>query len=223
MTKRIFYIFISSLTLTCCNDTTKVQLNTRTSGDTTTIITAKKDSITLNKPTFDFVKFTHLTDSLLKSIASKTINIVCHVNTLELKKDSSGHPLMVILSSENVIVTGYYFDAGKGNPYLDFKVVEARFTDSISAIKTYTRISKNASEDGSEGDHSPGLTYTNDFVIKNAKNIYWLNTACAYPPRNHAKLESFLLQCLTIKNITDSIHCDCGAGKCDVSGLKGSH
>ena len=202
-----------------CNGPTKDQTESKPSVDTIVTMASKKDSVPLVRPTFDFNKFTHLADSLLKRIASKTITVSCRVDTLKLEKDSSWHPIAILRSSENATLIRYEFDAHNGSPYLSFIIVEAQYTDSISAERTYSRLKKEA-----RGfDNPPGLTYTNDFVLKNSKNIYWLNTACDYPAHNQNKLNSFLLKCTHIKNITDSIKCDCGAQECDVSRPMGSH
>jgi hypothetical protein len=62
---------------------------------------------------------------------------------------------------------------------------------------------------------SPGLTYTNDYVVRFKNKIYWVNSSCGFAYFNHEKIRDNLLKCIDHKfPADDSIVCRCGCD-CD--------
>ncbi len=59
----------------------------------------------------------------------------------------------------------------------------------------------------------PGLTYSNDFIIKDNNVVFWLNSSCGYSYNNHIKFASSLEKMMKTKPVI-SIRCKCGEVQC---------
>jgi len=57
-----------------------------------------------------------------------------------------------------------------------FTVEEIQFGNEMVAQMAFSSLQKRSKN----GDETPGLTYTNDFLLKKSTSIFWLNTPCSY-------------------------------------------
>jgi hypothetical protein len=203
-----------------CNQTTDKQ--TQDKSDSSTISAAKdassftKITEVHQKPDFDVVKFVALTDSLLTKIQGKPIGLTYEIDTIRSEKTDKRSFYSSLFSTDNCLIKRYSFDPGKGSRELRIWFVEATYQDTISTNKAFEELHIQSGKVDGENDYSPGLTYTNDYVIKSYNRIYWLNSGCPYAFSNHQKLKQFMLQSLQVDNIQDSIWCKCGQPKCSL-------
>ena len=219
-----YYIIIPTiligLTMFSCNQTS--DNNTKDKYDSSKISTEKDPYLSATiteihqKPDFDVVKFATLTDSLLTKIQNKPIGLTIKIDTIRADKTEKRSFYSPLFTSDNCLIKRYFFDPGKGNRELRIWFVEATYEDTISANKAFEELHKQSGKVDGEEDYLPGLTYTNDYVIKSYKNIYWLNSGCPYAFSNHKILKQFMLQSLQVYNIQDSIWCKCGQPKCSL-------
>jgi hypothetical protein len=84
----------------------------------------------------------------------------------------------------------------------------------ITAVYSSVGKAENAMRDlrkQSGADETPGLTYTNDYVVRFGNKIYWVNSSCSYAYFNHKKIIDNLLKCIShTLPANDSIVCRCG-------------
>jgi hypothetical protein len=215
----ILTIFIS-LTMFGCNQNSDKQIQEKP--DFSTISTAKvtptvtKMTEVYKKPNFDVVKFVTLTDSLLTKIQGRPIGLTIKIDTISANKTDKISFYSSLFSSDKCLIKRYSFDPGKGSRELRIWFVEATYQDSISTNKAFEELHRQSGKVDVGNDYFPGLTYTNDYVIKSYNKIYWLNSGCTYAFYNHQKLKHFMLQSLQVDNIQDSIWCKCGQPKCSL-------
>jgi len=209
-------IFIG-LTMFSCNQASETQTQDKT--DSSNILTAKDTSTFIKmtevekKADFDVVKFVALTDSLLTKIQGRPIVLTMKIDTITPDKRSFYSSLF---SSDKALIKRFSFDPGKGSRELRIWFVEATYQDKTFANNAFIALKKDAYDMEDSVSWSPGLTYTNDYVIISDKRIYWLNSGCPYAFFNHQKLKQFLLQSLQVDEIQDSIWCKCGQPKCSL-------
>ena len=215
----ILTIIIGLTTISCKQATDKINHNI---SDSTTKSKAKDTlpfaTITDNpqKLNFDVEKFVKLTDSLLTSIQGKPIGLTTKIDTIRSDKIDGKSFYSSLFTSENSLVKRYSFDPGKSSRELRFWFLEATYHDTISTNKVFEELHRISGTVDGENDYLPGLTYTNDYVIKSSTKIYWLNTGCPYSFSNHQKIRQFILQSLPAVYINDSIWCKCGQPKCSL-------
>lgn len=157
-----------------------------------------KDIVLIEKPDFDIKHFIALTDSLLTSIEVKRIQLNVTVDSTSTKAYHKRR---------------FNFDPGKGNRILRLWIEITTYNNKNDLDKDFKKLQKDGSSE-SEEDMIPGLTYTNDYVMKTNKHIVWLNTGCVYAFFNHQKVQQNLLKSLNTGPIADSIICQCG-GRCN--------
>lgn len=197
------YISLLFLLIASCG-----QVDTKTTNvpqkDTSTVQTisppvdGSQDTVkSFEKTVFDIHGFINLTDSLLTSIDGENIR-------LNFTVDSNSTTLYTKKKFD--------FDPGKGHKILRLWVEFYSYNDKSELEKHFKKLQKDGS-DQDENNIVPGLTYTNDYVIKSDKYIVWLNTGCSYAYFNHQKVKQILFSSLNIGQITDSIICVCG-GSC---------
>jgi hypothetical protein len=211
---RHLIIVLFSIVAVACNMTT-TKNDPIVLADTTYITAVSKDS-TISKSTsvFDLTTFKRLTDSLLTSITGKNLQLTSSCDTLSENEASFGSRLY---SSDKCIVKRYLFSPDKKYKMgkLRFKLFAATYPDSSETNKMFSKMRTVAYKlDTALHDKSPGLTYTNDYVIKTDKHIYWLNTGCSFAYFNHKKIKQFMLLSLPTDKIIDSINCKCGQSIC---------
>ena len=209
-----------SLSIFGCNQTSDKQAQDKSDSST---VSTTKDTTTITKisevnlkPDFDVVKFISLTDSLLTKIQGRPIGLTVKIDTITADKTDKRSFYSSLFSSDNCLITRYSFDPGKGSRELRIWFVEATYPDTISTNKAFEALHRQSGKVDGENDYLPGLTYTNDYVIKSYNKIYWLNSGCPYAFSNHQKLIQFMLQSLQVENIQDSIWCKCGQPKCSL-------
>ncbi len=212
-------IFIGLIMFSCKQTADKQNQNT---SDSSTISTTKETSTFTKttevpqKPDFDVVKFVALTDSLLTKIQRKPIDLTIKIDTIRADKTDRNIFYSSLFSSDNCLIKRYSFYPGKGSRELRIWFVEATYQDTISTNKAFEELHRQSGKVDEKNDYLPGLTYTNDYVIKSYNKIYWLNSGCPYAFSNHQKLKQIMLQSLHVDNIQDSIWCKCGQPKCSL-------
>ena len=219
---KIIPTILIGLTMFSCNQSSdKI---TQDKSNTSTVSIAKETStFTFTKVTefrqesdFDVLKFIALTDSLLTKIQGKPISMTFKIDTITAANTDKRSFYSSLLPSTNNLIKLFSFDSGKGSRELRIWFVEATYQDTISANRAFDELHKQSGKVDGEIDFSPGITYTNDYVIKSYNKIYWLNSGCSYAFSNHQKLKQIMLQSLRIDNIQDSIWCKCGQPKCSL-------
>lgn len=208
------------LTMFSCNQTS--DKNAQENSDSSKVQIAKDTSSFIKttevhqEPDFDVLKFVALTDSLLTKIQGRPISVTFEVDTITADKTDKRSFYKSLFPSTSNVIKRFSFDPGKGSRELRIWFVEATYQDSISTNKAFEELHRQSGKVDGENDYLPGLTYTNDYVIKSYNKIYWLNSGCPYSFANHQKLKQFMLQSLRVDNIQDSIWCKCGQPKCSL-------
>ncbi len=168
------------------------------------------------KPEFDIHKFIALTDSLYTSITGLPINLIYKIDTLgsdAYERESYYYPLF---STKQSIIRRISFDPGKRQRELRLWIVEATYKSAFEANQIFSKLRTITGKVNDSTDIIPGLTYSNDYVLKSDSKIIWLNSGCAVSFLNHQKLTRFMLSSYKIENIQDSIWCKCGQPKCSL-------
>ena len=210
----IILLFLLGLVIIGCNSTSEKRTNSKSSSseEKNTPDTAKKEvNQNLN---FDVLKFVSLSDSLLTKIKDKPIGLIFKIDTIKSDKKDKASFYNSLFSTDKCVVKKYSFDPGKGNRELRFWLVEASYPDSISINKAFEELHNQSGKVDTNNDSHPGLTYTNDYVIKSSNKIYWINSGCIYSFKNHLKLKQNMLKSLDMNKIQDSILCRCGQTEC---------
>jgi hypothetical protein len=185
--------------------------------------TASINSIGIKKDTLDSLKlpeFNFRADSLISIILNKPTHfqlITDTINPSKITTEERTREITGYLSTKSKLLLKHYFELGKPNSRLSFIIYEARFISQKSLDTTFSYLNYLANEDDVDAQaiyYAPGLTYMNDYVIKQTEYLVWLNTPCAYSYTNHLKYIEFLKASLTRNIIADSIICACGAVNC---------
>jgi len=192
-------------------DTPSISVRSENSNDTIML-----DSTEITVKDFDVLTFISSTSSLLTSIEGKPISPTCSIDTITNDKITKQSPFNALFPSTNVLVKRYSFDPGKNSRALRIWVVSASYADSLSSNRAFTELHRQSTKVDDKENYSPGLTYTNDYVIKTDKNIYWLNSGCAMSFKNHKRIKEYLLKALPVLDIQDSIWCKCGQPDCSL-------
>jgi len=163
---------------------------------------------------FNVKKFVNFADSLLTRIRQKPISITYKIDTMgnELTKEFS--PFNALNQSPFAVVVRYSFDPGKGNRHLRMGLVDATYPNSTTTEKAFHELLRRTGKVNDNFDYAPGLTYSNDYVVKTATRIFWLNTGCSYAFFQHRKLSRLMLRSIHEHHVQDSIHCECGQPEC---------
>ncbi len=215
----ILTIFIGMI-LFSCNQT--ADKKTQDKSNSSTLLSAKDTSSVTKmeevqkKTDFDVAKFITLTGSLLTKIHGRPINLTFKIDTISFDKIDKRSFYSALFPTTKTLIKRFSFDPGKGSRELRIWFVEATYQDSVSTNKAFEELHRQSGKVNGEDDYSPGLTYTNDYVIKSYNKIYWLNSGCPYSFSNHQKLKQIMLQSLQVDNIQDSIWCKCGQPKCSL-------
>jgi hypothetical protein len=163
---------------------------------------------------FDVDKFISRTDSLLTKITGKSISLTYKIDTIAAEITDKYNFYNCLYTSDLTVIKKYEFDPGKGNRALRLWFIDATYPDTIATNIAFKELQKQTGKVNGENDFIPGLTYTNDYVIKTDKKIYWMNSGCPYAFFNHKMISKLMLQSLQFDNIEDSIWCKCGQPVC---------
>ena len=192
------------------NKTTKI-------GDSLLAVRVEPDTtdktIMMNQRDFNVNRFITLADSLLTSIERKPFHFSCIIDTIPSDISDEYSYYYALHPSDKTLVKRYSFDPGRGNRMMHLWFIDASYSDTSDLNKAFKALKVRAYEN-TEPFYIPGLTYTNDYVVRTDKNIYWLNSGCPYAFFNHKKLIGLISQSLDLDNVVDSIHCKCGMPKC---------
>lgn len=112
------------------------------------------------------------------------------------------------LFNESVELIKYKFFPREGEDLI-FEFIDMEFETIGQAQNAFRVIGKIALEVSG----TPGLTYTNDWLIQEDRHLYWLNTGCRYAYFNHQKIISFLKD-LSNEITSTEIYCKCGMLTC---------
>lgn len=93
---------------------------------------------------------------------------------------------------------------------MGFSIEEMQFDDELRAQMVFARLQQKSKG----GDETPGLTYTNDFLLKKSTSIFWLNTPCSFSWLNHNLLVKAFKRSFYTGIGHDTIQCRCGF-ECD--------
>lgn len=97
---------------------------------------------------------------------------------------------------------------------LDITYKDDKLADSIFQKLKFLSTDNPEIADSLDYSFRPGLTYTNDYLVKFDNKIYWLNTPCTYAKFNHHKYIKIFKQELGLNQYEDTIICYCG-GQCE--------
>ncbi len=161
---------------------------------------------------FDINQFINNANALLTTIKGKSIRLTFNIDSINVDANKYS-PLRALLPSM-AMIKKYYFDPGKGNRELRFWLVDATYSDKTTIEKAFKELNRLSGKVNGNNDFTPGLTYSNDYVIRTDDKIFWLNSLCPFEFKNHQKLSKLLLKSLNINNVKDSIHCKCGQPVC---------
>ncbi|MBS1634618.1 MAG: hypothetical protein JST26_01765 [Bacteroidetes bacterium] len=168
-------------------------------------------------PDFDYIMFKSLADSLLSVIADEKIVLDLTIDTVKKTPTETGY--YSYLLNQNTLLLKFNFYPGKQRSLLRFHVIQARYPDTLSLNKAFAALKEDASgiyfnKASNYHDNSPGLTYTNDYVIKADKQILWLNLPCPYSVKNLGRVKQIFQRSWHFAHIKDSINCLCGQSRC---------
>lgn len=181
---------------------------------------AEKSTAEDNHKSIDIEKFKYDADSIISDILGTPIAFTLQVDTV--KPDSvslatrNGIPDKYIphYSQEMLL---YHFKLNKPYTTLSLNLYEAAFssteiTDSVFSHLRY--LSFNGDAEDETVLYAPGLTYSNDYLIKQEKTIVWLHSGCVYSFANHTNYAHSVRRALNKTTILDSVQCQCGNVMC---------
>jgi len=137
----------------------------------------KEKTRSAQKPDIDVTKFVSLTDSLLSKIQGESITLSYIIDTITVKKRGI---FSALSPSGKTLIRRYSFAPKQGDSRLHFWFVTANYADTIETNEAFEKLHRQADDMDDKTASVPGLTYTNDYVIRSENKIYWLNTGCAF-------------------------------------------
>lgn len=216
--KAYLITFLFSYILSGCNQPTV--LNLPRIGDSSDAKISNQDSISAipnsnwSKPAFNVQKFVLLTDSFLTQVENRIIKLTFKTDTLKNDTVRPQSFFNSLFTSNRILATKYSFVPPIGSKALRFWFIEALYEDNLATNEAFEKLISQSGKVEIENDNLPGLTYTNDYVIKAENKILWLNTGCTYSFANHKKMKEIMMHSLPPIYIQDSIWCRCGQVKC---------
>jgi hypothetical protein len=210
----IYFILIIFLCFSCKN-------KHRTNNSETNSNNLKKietytysDSVEKSNVLFlNTLNYKQSTDSLISHLIGKDIKTTLMIDTL-LRNDLifielKNTPLKNVVN-EAIIVYKYNFllnnDLIKYShslSILDF--CSTNKADSIFSIFKKIAFEKNG---------VPGLTYSNDYLVRLENKIFWIHTNCIFSYNNHMKMIK-LFESLINTGKSEKINCECGKVICN--------
>ncbi len=165
-------------------------------------------------------KFKNQADSIVSIILGQ--NTVFSLMTDTIKADTVSHdkgprsiPQYIALNSTELI--HHRFILGSPNKALSINLYEGYFRESktTDTVFEYLKYLANNDEVNAQPEiYVPGLTYENDYLIKQRKSLIWLNSKCQYSFQNHMKYANAVEKSLIDNSILDRIICRCGDVNC---------
>lgn len=214
MYKTLFILlFLFPVLFWQCNGANKRNdgdLQDRTDSKTDSPIIADNNIEIIDSPgsSFNPEKFKILIDSFVPQITGNSTPFSCKSNDIT---DIDTLQLWDGLQPSKAIQIKRY-DYDNNEYFLRIKIIEVTYNNSKDAGLVFENLKVLAKDSGAK-DNTPGLTYTNDYLIKSNKKVFWLNAGCYYAYPNFVKLSRMMYS--SIENIVkqDSVKCKCG-GTC---------
>ncbi len=119
-------------------------------------------------------------------------------------------PLKNVIN-ESVTTIKYSFRENQGISAIKLHLVIIAFNSEQKAeniFRTFEKVSI-------EKNGVPGLTYSNDYLVKVKNKIYWINSACTISYFNHCKIVNEFKDIFHI-SAPKSIQCECGQVICEL-------
>ncbi|MBD3584077.1 hypothetical protein [Flavobacterium selenitireducens] len=126
---------------------------------------------------------------------------------------ASENHLNALNPSKYTQITKYFFDAGTKNKSESFWLVIAKYQNIESSKKAFQNLRNLSGNVQTSKDKVPGLTYSNDYVVRDGKRIIWLNSGCLYSEQDHLQLSEILKRHIPFQ-VSETINCKCGEVEC---------
>ncbi len=210
-----YIVFLFILTLLACNSSVKKENEQEQELEEVEKTNSNDlDTNSFVSDRFNIDEYKQKVDSLISNIIGEDIKTKMTVDTLKkgavIFVELKTTPLSNLVN-ENEIVK-YTFSLTGKNSRLKHHLIRIFCKDEIVADSVFSVFEKIALEKSGV----PGLTYTSDYLVKIANEIYWLNSNCSYSYHNHLKFVEIFKG---IKQISDlkAIECECGEVRCITS------
>ena len=198
--------------------------NTNNNADNSVLVDTEYETLQTEKQfLFNVDKFTLELDSLIPIFEDNVSSFEYESDTLAIKTSNEDlaqlkNGLFKSLFSvylDTVIIHHYFVPDTK--KILRIYLLEAVYTDSTMSKMRVESLKKESQSLSpvEDGDYQmlTGLTVTNDYLIRQANKIYWLNVACQYSKKEYYEFIECFKSNLNNYIESDSIICFCG-GKC---------
>lgn len=189
------------------NKRTNGDLQDRTDSKTDSTTIAENNIETIDSPesSFNPEKFKILIDSFILEITGNSTPFSC--KSTDITDIDTSQLWDGLQPSKAIQIKRYDYD--NNEYFLRIKIIEATYNNSKDAGLVLENLKVLAKDSGAE-DNTPGLTYTNDYLIKSNKKVFWLNAGCYYAYPKFVKLSRMMDS--SIENIVkqDSVKCKCG-------------
>jgi hypothetical protein len=218
-TNILFILFFACILLGSCTDNKDESKNTtepNTKTDSLSTDTAAYATMqTFLSKSFNHNLFYSSSDSLLKIIAGDLTFPEYRVDTVfDIKEGYQS-----FIPSDKITVINYFVTPPEKKDFfyqILLRRAVSKDTNEINLV--FQDLTKRAFDDYTPNMnyvYSPGLTKTNDYVLKSSHQIIWVTLSCAYSEKYINCTKQFVRQTISYKDITDSITCQCGAQKCE--------
>lgn len=181
--------------------------------ETSLIIKKQKTSSSiLSDSTFNIINYKQRFDSVSRTIKGAGRNVKLKADTLkpnELIFVELKNTELENITNKAISTIKYSFLLESGDSRLKTYLIILSFASEIESEFNFNVFERVALEKNG----IPGLTYTNDYLIKIDKKIYWINSSCSYSYTNHLKFVNIFRDMLNTKG-KKVIKCKCGQVKC---------
>ena len=218
MKGKLYYITFLLFLFLSCNRSTNNNI------DNSVLVDSVIETLSTEKQfLFNNDKFTVQLDSLLLIFEDNVSSFEYEFDTLEIKTSNENkaqlrNGLFESLYSvylDTVIIHHYFVP--KTKKVLRIYLLEAIYSDTTMSKMRIESLKKESQSQSpvEDGDYYllTGLTMTNDYLIRQANKIYWLNVACQYSKNEYYEFIECFKANLNNYSESDSIICFCG-GEC---------
>jgi hypothetical protein len=164
-------------------------------------------------PVFDHFAFIAKANSFLSSLTKDKIELSTVIDTAWHEGYRCFGHLKPVHGSQ---IVSFKFHPGKKHAGLRFRIAQAFYKDTIALREEFKELRHDAKGIRKKGEtFSPGLTATNDYLIRTRDRIYWLNIPCGYSEKSKKQIRALFMSSLSVSTVKDSIICDCGDAFCN--------
>jgi len=203
----LILVIISLLFWQCKNSNNDIEQleNKNIVKDSTLVSTNKVEIIDSLENSFNPEIFNVLIDSFVPQITNNTNPFSFNLETFQ-NGDTTINWRGLQPNKANLIRR---YDYKNDDYFLHVIIIESNYNNSNDVDTIFENLRTLAKGSGAE-DGTPGLTYTNDYLIKSNQKIFWLHSGCYYAYPNFIKLSKLFES--SIKDVVklDSIKCKCG-------------